>query len=275
MLSRLWLFLALCFFSTLLRGSPSPYYFNHFQVNRGLSNNAILCSVQDKDGFIWFGTRDGLNRFDGYRFKNFFHESENEKSLGSNLVHSLMVRNTNEIWVGTDQAIYIYDPQREEFSLFDKVYKSETLQITEDYQGDIWFISNSSLNKYDPQTRQVDITYAERWKEKTHAFCIDHHNEVWIGLKGSICHVTSGKEYIFSDDKQLRGSVEELFVDTNNDIWIGTSHNGVYKWDRESGKTKQVIKNIGNKPLYVRDIEQINENQLWIATESGLFVHDI
>src|SRR5690606_35604803 len=80
MLARIWLFLFFCAFALRLAGSP--YYFNHFQVNRGLSNNAILCSVQDQDGFIWFGTRDGLNRFDGYRFKNFFHESENEKSLG-------------------------------------------------------------------------------------------------------------------------------------------------------------------------------------------------
>jgi len=273
MLARIWLFFFFCAFS--LRLAASPYYFNHFQVNRGLSNNAILCSVQDNDGFIWFGTRDGLNRFDGYRFKNFFHESENEKSLGSNLIHSLMVRNTNEIWVGTDQGIYIYDSQREEFSLFDKVYKSESLQISEDLQGNIWFISNSSLHKYDPKTQIVDKTYAERWKEKTHAFCIDHNNEVWIGLKESICNVSSGKEYKFSNDKQFTGGVEELFVDENNDIWIGTSHHGVYKWNRDSKETQHIIKNSGNKPLYVREIAQVNENQLWIGTESGLFVHEM
>lgn len=273
MLARLWLFLFFCV--TTVRLVSSPYYFNHFQVNRGLSNNAILCSVQDQDGFIWFGTRDGLNRFDGYRFKNFFHESENEKSLGSNLIHSLMVRKTNEIWVGTDQGIYIYDPQQEEFSLFDKVYKSESLQISEDQQGNIWFISNSSLHKYDPKTQIVDKTYAERWKEKTHAFCIDQKGEVWIGLKESICHVSSGKEYTFSHDKPFTGGVEELFVDHNNDIWVGTSHHGVYKWNRETKKTQHVIKNTGNKPLYVREIEQVNKNQLWIGTESGLFVHEM
>jgi len=244
-------------------------------VNRGLSNNAILCSVQDKDGFIWFGTRDGLNRFDGYRFKNFFHESENEKSLGSNLVHSLMVRNTNEIWVGTDQGIYIYNPQQEEFARFDKISRSETLQISEDRQGNIWFITNSRLYKYDPKTQQIDNTYAQRWNENIHAFCIDHDDNVWVGLRESICHIASGKHYVFASGKQISGGVEELFVDKNNDIWIGTSQNGVYRWNRDSKKTQQVIKNIGNKPLYVRDIEQINENQLWIATESGLFMHDI
>lgn len=273
MLARLWLLLFFCATATRLVGSP--YYFNHFQVNRGLSNNAILCSVQDQDGFIWFGTRDGLNRFDGYRFKNFFHESENEKSLGSNLIHSLMVRKTNEIWVGTDQGIYIYDPQQEEFSLFDKVYKSESLQISEDHQGNIWFISNSSLNKYDPKTQHVDKTYAERWKEKTHAFCIDQNNEVWIGLKESICNINSGKEYTFSNGKQFTGRVEELFVDDDNNIWIGTSHHGVYKWDRNSKETQHIIKNIGNKPLYVREIAQVNKNQLWIGTESGLIIHEI
>ncbi|TYR37831.1 hybrid sensor histidine kinase/response regulator [Sphingobacterium phlebotomi] len=273
MLARTWLFLFFCAFS--LRLAASPYYFNYFQVNRGLSNNAILCSVQDQDGFIWFGTRDGLNRFDGYRFKNFFHESENEKSLGSNLIHSLMVRNTNEIWVGTDQGIYIYDPQQEEFSPFDKTFKSETLQIAEDRSGNIWFISNSSLHRYDPKTQIVDETYAKRWKQKTHAFCVDQNNEVWIGLKESICHVNSGKEYPFSNGKQFTGRVEALFVDDNNNIWIGTSHHGVYKWDRNSKETQHIIKNIGNKPLYVREITQVNKNQLWIGTESGLIIHDL
>lgn len=275
MSTKFWLFLSLFFFYTLLKGAESPYYFNHFQVDRGLSNNAILCSVQDKDGFIWFGTRDGLNRFDGYRFKNFFHESENEKSLGSNLIHSLMVRNTNEIWVGTDQGIYIYDPQQEEFSLFDKIPKSETLQIAEDRRGNIWFITNSSLYKYNPKTQQVDETYAKQWKERTHAFCIDQKGEVWIGLKESICHVESGKQYPFSNGKQITGGVEELFVDNKNDIWIGTSHHGVYKWDSSTQKTQHVIKNTGNKPLYVREIAQINDDQLWVGTESGLIVHEI
>lgn len=275
MLARFWFLWWLCSFPTLLSASPSPYYFNHFQVDRGLSNNAILCSVQDRDGFIWFGTRDGLNRFDGYRFKNFFHESENKKSLGSNLIHTLMVRNTNEIWVGTDQGIYIYDPQQEEFSLFDKIHKSETLQIDEDRDGNIWFITNSSLYKYNPQTQQLDDTYAERWKQKTHAFCIDQNNEVWVGLKKSICHVNSRKEYTFSGDQQFSGGIEKLFEDDNRDIWIGTSDRGVYKWSRDTKKTQHIIKNIGNTPLYVRDIAQINDKQLWIATENGLFVHDI
>ncbi|NGM66554.1 two-component regulator propeller domain-containing protein [Sphingobacterium sp. SGR-19] len=275
MSAKCWLFLSLFFVHTFLKGAVSPYYFNHFQVNRGLSNNAILCSVQDQDGFIWFGTRDGLNRFDGYRFKNFFHESENENSLGSNLIHSLMVRKTNEIWVGTDQGIYIYDPQQEEFSLFDKIKKSETLQIDEDPGGNIWFISNSRLYKYNPTTEQIDETYAKQRKEPTHAFCIDKQGEVWIGLKESICHVNSGKEYKFSNDKQFTGGVEELFVDDNNDMWIGTSHHGVYKWNRKDNKTQHVIKKMGNKPLYVREIEQISKDQLWIGTESGLLVHEI
>lgn len=255
--------------------SASPYYFNHFQVNNGLSNNAILCSVQDNDGFIWFGTRDGLNRFDGNHFKTFLHESDNEKSLGSNLVHSLMVRKTNEIWVGTDQGIYIYNPQREEFSLFDKIPTQETLQIQEDRNGNIWFICNSRLYKYDPKTKKLDKTYATRWNEVTHAFCIDQNNEVWVGFKESICHIESEKRYPFSKGKSFQGRVEKLFVDHRNNIWIGTSQQGLFQWNSTTKQTRHVVKKTGNKPLYVRDIKQVNQNQLWVATENGLLIHDI
>ena len=56
-----------------------PYYFKHYQVENGLSNNTVYCSIQDNKGFLWFGTKEGLNRFDGYRFKLFRSDSEGKQ----------------------------------------------------------------------------------------------------------------------------------------------------------------------------------------------------
>jgi ligand-binding sensor domain-containing protein len=69
--------------------SAQSYYFRHYQVEQGLSNNTVYCTLQDKHGFLWFGTKDGLNRFDGYTFKTFRHDPRNKNSVSSNMIHAL------------------------------------------------------------------------------------------------------------------------------------------------------------------------------------------
>src|SRR5690606_26880222 len=132
-----------------------PYYFTHYQVENGLSNNAVLCSVQDDMGFIWFGTKDGLNRFDGYSFKVFHSDPDNPNGLGSNFVRALYVDDSGYIWVGTDQGIYLFDPKSETFSLFHPSITNEILDIQGDNQGNTWFINNLTLSRYDTATASL------------------------------------------------------------------------------------------------------------------------
>ena len=93
------------------------YYFRHYQVENGLSNNAVICSIQDKKGFLWFGTKDGLDRFDGYTFKIFRNDPDDERSIGSNFIHALFVDSNDVLWAGTEQGLYQYDATTESFSL--------------------------------------------------------------------------------------------------------------------------------------------------------------
>ena len=84
--------LTLAFATCLISKSFSqPYYFRHYQVENGLSNNAVICCLQDKEGFMWFGTKDGLNRFDGYSFKTFRNNPLDSSTIGNNFIHCLFV----------------------------------------------------------------------------------------------------------------------------------------------------------------------------------------
>src|SRR5215467_7822361 len=94
-----------------------PYYFKHYQVENGLSNNSVECSLQDADGFLWFGTINGLNRFDGYTFKAFHNDPEDSTSIGSSFIRCLYNDAKNTIWVGTNKGIYTYNKIGEKFSL--------------------------------------------------------------------------------------------------------------------------------------------------------------
>src|ERR1700709_1607149 len=82
------------------RMDAQPYYFKHYQVENGLANSTVFCSVQDKNGFLWFGTKEGLNRFDGYHFKLFTRNDKNGTVLGSDLIYCLFSDQQGTLWVG-------------------------------------------------------------------------------------------------------------------------------------------------------------------------------
>ena len=107
------------------------YYFNHYQVEDGLSNNAVICSIQDKNGFLWFGTKDGLNRFEGYSFKVFRNNGDDSLTIGSNFIYSLHEDSEGNLWVGCDRGLYLYNPTMESFSAVDVAPTSEVRDIQE------------------------------------------------------------------------------------------------------------------------------------------------
>nr|WP_286855895.1 two-component regulator propeller domain-containing protein [Proteiniphilum sp. UBA4988] len=122
----------------------SDYYFRNMAVEDGLSQNMVYSILQDKTGFIWFGTLDGLNRYDGLRFKIFKKDNENSRSIGSNKILSLLQDSNEKIWVGTTNGIYIYDPMCEKFFRFDmKTTDGEKVEgavrdLKRDGKGNIW-----------------------------------------------------------------------------------------------------------------------------------------
>lgn len=264
------------FFGVLSPAFPlfAQVYFNHFQVEQGLSNNAILCSAQDADGFMWFGTRDGLNRFDGYNFKHYHADPDNSSGLGSNFIHSLLVSQTKEIWIGTDQGLYIFDPYKEVFSTILETHQNEIVQIEQDSIGDIWFIATDQLYHYKTETKELYKKTSLNQLRVSH-FCIDKENKIWYGSGTTLALMDSDLSYSLNMGANSSDRIERLCVDQQNNIWIGTSRNGLFKWSRQTEKITPVINNIlPNTPVFVRDIVEVDAHHLWIATEIGVLIYD-
>lgn len=78
------------------------YYFKNLSVQNGLSQNTVNAILQDKQGFMWFGTKDGLNRYDGLSFRQFKHDGRSQRSIGNNFITALYEDAEGNIWVGTD-----------------------------------------------------------------------------------------------------------------------------------------------------------------------------
>ena len=115
----------------------ASYYFRNYQVNDGVSSNTITCIMQDSKEFMWFGTRNGLNRFDGSSFKIFRNDVNDAQSIGSNSILCLYEDNQARLWVGTYKGVYIYDAVHEKFSLFNKIPQSEVRYVQGDKQNNI------------------------------------------------------------------------------------------------------------------------------------------
>ena len=106
-----------------------------------------MCSLQDHHGFMWFGTKDGLNRFDGLSFKVFRNDPENSSSIGSNAITGLCEDEDNTIWAATEKGIYKYDETTEIFTQLTVAgnYSIRSLKVIGD---DIWYISLYTLYRY-------------------------------------------------------------------------------------------------------------------------------
>ena len=91
-------------------------YFDRIDIKDGLSQNTVNEIIQDSRGFIWFATKDGLNRYDGSHFKVFRHLPHGRSGLGNNTIRCLVEDADNNIWVGTNSGLYVYDTEYDRFS---------------------------------------------------------------------------------------------------------------------------------------------------------------
>src|SRR5687767_5797460 len=106
------------------------YYFRQYQVEKGLSNNTVFCSMQDNNGFMWFGTKDGLNRFDGYSFETYYVKNGDGSSLQKNHITSLALDKKGTLWIGCQKGLYWFDDHQEKLlPLFDTLPSVHDLYI--------------------------------------------------------------------------------------------------------------------------------------------------
>ncbi|HMR85377.1 MAG TPA: two-component regulator propeller domain-containing protein, partial [Niabella sp.] len=140
----------------MLTAHAQHYYFKHFQVEDGLSNNTAICTLQDSKGFMWFGTKDGLNRFDGYTFKIYRNNPADSTSIGNNSIWRLYEDEKGILWVGTERGLYSFDQALEKFSPVKNAPGSEVSGITTDKAGNLWFIAGFKVYRLSAVTKKLE-----------------------------------------------------------------------------------------------------------------------
>jgi len=280
-LRKVSLFIACFFFLSGIRGQS--WYFRHYQVENGLSNNAVICSMQDTQGFLWFGTKDGLNRFDGYAFKVFRANYSDPGSLGSNFIKSLSQGQNGTLWVGTDRGLFEYSPITESFTLIGNTGNQEIRDIKMDNKGDVWFLAGLTLYKYMSRTKQVRPYDPGQFFLAT-SLCISADGTLWASSyygyleKYDRVHdnFTAYPVYKQQSDAPINGeSIEKICDAGEHALFVGTTNRGVKIFDTRTFTTRDILTfNEDGSEIFVRDILRCSDDEWWIATESGLFIYN-
>lgn len=270
----LYLFVLLFISSTY---ASQPYYFSHYQVENGLSNNAVLSIIQDHLGFMWFGTRDGLNRFDGLTFKIFRSDSTNKKSLGSNAINCLYEDGKQHIWAGTEKGLFIFDETTESFTKL-KVSGNGSILSVKVQGDDVYFITLFTLYKVNQKTGAVQPYKAG--KEIT-TYCVQKDGSLWVSTSDGVIKKynsatkTFDRQYdVFSKSPYAVSKWIESIYDAGDGLFlIGTSNQGLKLLNINTGEYKDILTlNTDKTDIIVRDILAVNPHEYWIATQSGIFI---
>jgi len=219
------------------------YLFEQITTEDGLSNGGVTCLAQDKTGFLWIGTMDGLNRYDGVSFKAFRHDPLDTTSLSSNEVSCLLVDRQGVLWVGTrDNGLNRYDAEREHFDRLQRVpddslgkglIHNAINALLEDKDGHIWVGTQQGLNRYTPALDSFKTFTSMPFDPTTLAsntvWCIeqDAFGFLWFGTSAGLSRFDSRSDafetYRISEQGLVNNQVTSIREEKPGWIWVGTS----------------------------------------------------
>jgi signal transduction histidine kinase/ligand-binding sensor domain-containing protein len=258
-----------------------PFHLKHYQVEKGLSNNTVFCTVQDHQGFMWMGTKDGLNRFDGKNFKIFRNDPDNIHSIGDNFIRSLLVGQKNILYAGTRNGLFAYDERTEKFNiLFDINY--EIRDLAQDKNGNVWFVAGQKLfrlgteknNKGNPFIFH-DYTFTAVacsdiygiWAATADGFLLQYNNA--NGTFGVVSKITACIP-------PLTAWIEKIVLLPDGRVLAGTANCGAVLYNPSRQKSLHILDhNVDQTGIFVRDFLYVNDSTVWIATESGIFIYNL
>ncbi|NMH88378.1 hybrid sensor histidine kinase/response regulator transcription factor [Flavivirga algicola] len=265
--------------------------FEHFSSKEGLSQRSVTSIFQDKKGYLWFGTRDGLNKFDGKSFVQYRHNSQDSTSLSYSWISSIYEDTMGNLWVGTKQGLNKYNPIGDNFIRYkyslneNTISDNEIWDITQLDDDFIWVATNDGINKIEIKTNKISYLKHESNNvnsisdNRVRSFFSSEENEFWICNIESV-DVYNAQNKSFRQYDYPKGTITNahvnnspsIFIDSNQNVWLGYE-GGLAILDKASNAFVNYHLNasrIIDKP--VRSISEDNFGNIWIGSYNGLYI---
>jgi signal transduction histidine kinase/ligand-binding sensor domain-containing protein/CheY-like chemotaxis protein len=268
------------------------YSFKYITINEGLSHNLVTTCLQDKNGYMWFGTFNGLNRYDSYKIEIYKNNPKDSNSIYSNEIFSLFEDSQGTLWVGTKLGICKYNPQLNNFTRVGlnkgkEVLYPLVLAIIEDKEHNVWFGSDNGLYSINLKTNKTEhfslLSNVEDAAIFIQKLLIDKHGNFWIGTINHGLFLFDRKKLSFKqfvNDKNIantisENNIESIFEDSKGNFWIGTNNNGLNLFNYKDSTFLRIW--IDSKEINsgrIRKIIEDKNGRLWFGTRAGLYIKD-
>ncbi len=228
--------------------APPPTRFEHISIEQGLSQVTVYCILQDSQGFMWFGTEDGLNRYDGYTFTIYRRDPEDPATLGANTVRALYEDSSGRLWVGTDGGLDLFDRSAQRFVHYRhdptdprSLSHDSVTTLYEDAAGTLWIGTDGGLNR-------LVLSEAEGFDPVAGAFTAYRHDP--------------------DDPRSLSGdSVTAIRQDAAGVLWVAT-YGGLNRFDPATGH----VTRYQHDPADANSLASDDVTALWLGRDGTLWV---
>ncbi|NEO29781.1 MAG: PAS domain S-box protein [Symploca sp. SIO3C6] len=287
--------LAVIIIPSRVNAQESQLEFKQLTVNQGLSQSCIFAILQDSRGFMWFGTQDGLNRYDGYRFITYKYDQDDLHSLSDNWVNSIYEDHEGFIWVGTDGlGLNKFNYETEQFTRYtdepnnpNSLDGNRVLSIHEDKSGRLWIgTAGGGINLFNRQTEQFihyrhDPDNPQSLSSNTIlSIYEDKSGRFWLGTAGGGLNLFNRQTEQFihyqhdpDNPRSLSSNtILSIYEDKSGRFWLGTEKGGLNLFNRQTGQFIHYQHDPDN-PQSVSDntinsIVEDSSGNLWLATSS-------
>ncbi|HEY6192479.1 MAG TPA: two-component regulator propeller domain-containing protein [Bacteroidota bacterium] len=259
-----------------------------YSLEQGLSQSSVRCILRDNKGFLWFGTGDGLNRFDGYNFQVFHHDPQDSGSLGDDNVWTLAQDPSGRIWIGTERGLNAYDPGTDRFTRPENLGEfrhpwmgGRILRLVVRRSNRLWVAASKGTLVLDLTARRIQTSFASlRGTYPVYPLAELSDETLWISSFDSIYRAPRGRDSL--EPARLPFQSNSLVISVNEDrsgvLWFGTIGDGLFEFDPKTGHSARHLYYSTQPKLFdnqVRGAIEDPNGRLWVGTRNiGLTLFD-
>lgn len=294
-IKKIWFVICFVFLSICARAQYSNLKFENFSTLEGLSSSTCVEIFQDSEGFLWFGTIDGLNKYNGYEFAVYRPEPNNSNSISNNRINAIVEDSNKRLWIGTSNGLNVLNKNtgqftRVNFNAEDKTTISGSDIINDllydSYTNELWIATREGLSKLDlnipePSFESISLTrYVHRENDPgtldnndVLSIHLDQERIIWVGTAGKYLNRYDprlNKFYRVSIDiphsYELNHIPKVILLDSEGGFWIGNNLSKLVLWERKTNEFKQMSLGI-EKDIPVFDIYEDSKGIIWVSTD--------
>lgn len=275
-------------------GQEGKGYFDHFGLEDGLSQSTVHCILQDSYGFLWIGTEDGLNRFDGYEFEIYQHNPADTNSISGNLIHTIYEDEAGFLWIGTGSGLNRYDRFNNRFNAFrfrsddpKSISDNTVTAIAPAADGFLWIGTRNGLNLFDTEKESFRVFKSNEARDDfsissnlINDVLIDRQQRLWCATDAGLNLFDPSDstflifDYLFDDPATIPHSVvNDLTLDAAGNIWVATG-GGIGRIAPQGLKVERLLQprvpDFAGFSEAVYTLCYTAENVLWAGTHEGV-----